>query len=139
MVSLSGSRFGLRDARAPAAGDLVAHAGKAEFDVDRADIERAPIGRDLRRQAACRGDDPVARIAKRVHHADGLRVGIGPVPVGDVVGDIGVPFLALALARRSSRRAPCSPIAAPSASRPSFASPTTGSDRCFCRVMARRR
>jgi fermentation-respiration switch protein FrsA (DUF1100 family) len=94
------ARLGLRDARAPAAGDLVAHAGKAEFDVDRADIERAPVGRDLRRQAARRRHHPVARIAKIVHHADGLRVGIGPVPVRHVVGDIGVPFrLALALAK----------------------------------------
>jgi hypothetical protein len=74
----------LGDARAPAAGDLVAHAGKAELDIDRADIERAPVGGDFGRQPARRCHHTVARIAQRVDHADRLRVGIGPVAVRHV-------------------------------------------------------
>jgi hypothetical protein len=86
-----GFRLGLCDARAPAAGDLIAHAGKAKLDIDRADAEGAPVGGDLGRQAACGGDDTVARVAQRVHHADGLSVGVGAVAGGRVGGDVGIP------------------------------------------------
>ena len=92
-----GFLFGLCNSRAPAARDFIAHAGKAEFDIHRADAKGAPVGGHLGGQAACGGDDPVAGMAKGVHHADGLRVGVGAVAVGHVGGDIGVPCLAFGL------------------------------------------
>ncbi len=83
--------FHLRNARAEAAGDLITHTGKAELDVDGADLERAPIGGHLGRQATGRCHHPVARVAQRIYDADRLRVGIRPVARRDIPRDIGIP------------------------------------------------
>ena len=92
-----GFGFRLCDACAPAACDFVSHAGEAEFDIDGADAEGAPVGGHLGGQAACGGDDAVARVAERVHHADRLGVGIGAVAGGHVGGDVGIPDAAFGL------------------------------------------
>src|SRR5580704_5580204 len=85
-------RLGLSDSRAPTSRYFVAHAGKAELDVNSAGRLGPPIRGDLGRQAARRANDPVSRMTQYVDDADDLRVAHGPVPAGVyVIVDVGVP------------------------------------------------
>ena len=94
---MRGFSFGLRDARAPATGNLVAHAGKPELDIHRANLQRAPIGRNFRRQTTRCRHNTVARIAQRIDHANRLGIGIRPVAVTHICGHIIHPLGALGL------------------------------------------
>ena len=59
---------------APAAGDLVAHAGVAELAVEGADRLGPPVLAQLARQAAGGGEREVGRVADAVDRADHLGV-----------------------------------------------------------------
>ena len=69
------SRSGFGHLGAPAAGDLVAHAGEAELAVEGADGLGAPVLAQLARQAAGRGQRQVGRIAGPVDRADHMGIG----------------------------------------------------------------
>ena len=60
---------------APAAGDLVAHAGEAELEVEGVGPLDPPALGDLARKPACGGDEGIAFARRPVHHAHHLRVG----------------------------------------------------------------
>ena len=64
----------LRNTGAPCSGNLIPHAGKPELNVHRANILRPPVCGNFRRQAACRGDNAVSLVTKRVHNSNGLRI-----------------------------------------------------------------
>ncbi len=81
--------------RAPAAGDLVAHAGKAEFAIKRARRLDLPDLGKLARQAAGGGQDEVGVVAGAVDDADDLRIGRhrhigGLCDVGDRFAPFGI-------------------------------------------------
>ncbi len=87
----------LRDACPPATCDFIAHTAEAKFHIHSANIQGPPIRRHLRGQTACRGNNPVTRIAERVDHTNRLGVGVGPIARLHILRHIGVPFAALGL------------------------------------------
>ncbi len=72
--SAEAARPGIRHRMAPAGSDLVSHAGKAEFEVERVRRLDAPALGDFTGQPAGRGNQRVLLSRCRVHDVDDLRV-----------------------------------------------------------------
>ena len=133
--------FRLGNACAPGPRDLIPHAGEAEFHVHRADVQRAPVGRDLGGQTAGSGHDPVAwaHIGRSPRQSPVHRSS-GGCHRFDVFGHIGIPFLPLGLGRLGPPSSGWRLVVIWLGSRAAaevLASPTTGSDICLHRIMAR--
>ena len=127
------ARSGIRHRVAPAGRDLVAHAGEAEFEVERVRRLDAPALGDFAGQAAGRRNQRVLLSRRRVHGVDDLRVGRdGRVGRRLMRVEQRVPFLEQGFGARQMRRidAP-EPSSASSSVTVSRASPTTAIARCF--------
>ena len=98
-----GLDFRLRDARAPAASNFIAHAGEAEFDVNSAFFQCSPVGSDFGWQTTCCSNNPVSWVTKRVHGADGLRIGVRAVAGSCVFSDVEIPCPATVLRQSDPR------------------------------------
>ena len=70
-----GRAGGIGHGRAPAGGDLVAHAGEAELAVEGVRRLDAPVLHHLARQAAGGGDEEIALLRPGIDDADDLGIG----------------------------------------------------------------